>query len=88
MGPLDFPPGMLGKAQLIRLVRRAQAERDPATREALWRMVRQAGTPLDATVYEPPTTPSGPQNEALDGRQEAQQASGGPSAPPARDDRS
>lgn len=38
------------KADLIRLVRAAQAEEDPRKREELWKMVREAGVPPDATV--------------------------------------
>ena len=38
------------KANLIQLVRAAQAETDPRKREELWRLVREAGVPPDATV--------------------------------------
>lgn len=38
------------KSALIQLVRAAQRERDPQKREELWKQVREAGLPNDATV--------------------------------------
>lgn len=41
------------KKDLIRLVREAQAERDPRRRAELWEEVQEAGLPADATKLEP-----------------------------------
>ena len=40
------------KADLILLVRAAQAATDPVLKEELWRRVREAGVPQDATIDE------------------------------------
>lgn len=41
---------MIEKSELIRLVRMAQSERDPKRCEELWRKIREAGLPHDATL--------------------------------------
>lgn len=40
----------MNKSLLIKLVRKAQAERNWEKRKALWEKVREAGQPHDATV--------------------------------------
>jgi len=38
---------VISKADLIKLVRSAQAERDPGKRRGLWKQVLEAGLPYD-----------------------------------------